>query len=205
MKTCASDSKFLLGLISAHIFIYITYQNTTVFWYLYTATILVFISFAITVEKSDSEQQNFLKNLLYGAVSGLILYLLFFVGEYLINVLNMNGLAKEVASLYKKFSPEMLWHYIVLFLLVIPGEEIFWRGFVQKKLMTRFSPFRTIIFSTALYTLPLLYSTNNALIMAGIAGGLMWSALYQWKKNLPAVIASHLVFDFLLIILLPFS
>lgn len=202
MKTCASDIKLLLGIFSAHILLYITYQNTNVFWYLYTATILFCLSFAVTIDKTK-ERQPFLKNMFIGLTSGIILYGIFVLGDSLFKWLDIKVLSKDVSQLYKHFSPSLLWHYLVLFIIIIPGEEIFWRGFIQKTIMHRFQMRTTIIISALLYTLPMLYSQNLALILSGLVAGIMWSALYQWKKSLSLVIMSHMIFDLLLIVLFP--
>lgn len=202
MKKCATDIKFLLGLLSAHILIYITYQDTKVFWYLYTATILFCMSFAITVDKTKIKQSS-LTNLAYGTMSGILLFVLFMLSNYLIEWLNISSLTKDISQLYKHYSPSALWHYLVLFIIIIPGEEIFWRGFIQKKLMERFQTKGTIILSTILYTLPMFYSQNMALVLAGVVAGLVWATLYQWKKSISLVVISHLIFDFLLLVLFP--
>ena len=39
--------------------------------------------------------------------------------------------------------------------------------------------------------------------LAAIVAGLIWGALYEWKKSLPLVIVSHLVFVLLLFLILP--
>ncbi|MGM9923264.1 MAG: lysostaphin resistance A-like protein [Bacillus sp. (in: firmicutes)] len=205
MKSCAKDGRLLLGLISAHILLYITYHNTSVFWYLYTASMLFCVSIAMASEKSKDNESSLAKNIIYGLLSGILVYALFALGNALIQWLDISTLSKDVAQLYKKFSPVDAWHFLVLFLVIIPAEEIFWRGFIQKRIGQYISNKATIIASALLYALPLIYSQNLALIIAGIAAGAVWAALYQWKKSLPLVIMSHLIFDYLLLVLLPFK
>lgn len=204
MKSCAKDGRLILGLISAHILIYITYHNTAaVFWYLYTASILFCVSIAITSKKNKDIRFSLKESLLYGLLSGVLIYAIFALGNTIIQWVDLSSLSKDVAHLYKRYSPSLIWHFIVLFLVIIPGEEIFWRGFVQKRISEHFQAKTTIIISTILYTLPMIYSHNSALILAGITAGFIWAALYQWKKSLSLVIISHLIFDFLLLVILP--
>ena len=60
--------------------------------------------------------------------------LLFFgLGDAMIQLFNL-PFEKEISSLYKAFAPVSLWHYIVLLFIIVPGEEIFWRGYIQKRL-----------------------------------------------------------------------
>lgn len=203
MKSCAKDGKLVLGLISTHILLYLTYQHTSVFWYLYTASILFCVSIAITSKSNKDIQTTFKDSLLYGALSGIIIYGVFALANMIFQWLDISTLTKDIAQLYKLYSPSQIWHYFVLFIIIIPGEEIFWRGFIQRKISNHFTVKTTIIISTILYTLPMIYSQNIALILAGLAAGAIWSLLYAWKKNLSLVIISHLLFDFLLLVVLP--
>ncbi|WP_042349128.1 CPBP family intramembrane glutamic endopeptidase [Bacillus massiliigorillae] len=205
MKSCAKDGRLILGLISAHILIYITYHNTTaVFWYLYTASILFCVSIAITSEKNKDIQSSIKESILYGVLSGVLIYAIFALGNTIIQWLDISSLTKDISRLYKHYSPSLIWHFIVLFLVIIPGEEIFWRGFVQKRINEYFQGKSTIIIATVLYALPMIYSQNIALILAGLTAGFIWAVLYQWKRSLSLVIISHLIFDFLLLVIFPF-
>ncbi|MFS0782505.1 CPBP family intramembrane glutamic endopeptidase [Bacillus sp. 1P06AnD] len=205
MKSCATDLRFLLGLVSAQILLFLTYQHSSVFWYLYTASILFMICFAMTGKKQYQTTDSTLKKIAYGSVSAILLYALFALGNELFSLLHMKSLTKDVAALYKMYSPEAFWQFFVLFVVLIPGEEIFWRGYIQQKLSTAFPAGITVLLSTLLYAVPMLYSGNTALFIAGIAGGLVWALLYQWKKSLMIVIVSHLLFDFLLLFLWPLA
>ncbi|MBD3106924.1 CPBP family intramembrane metalloprotease [Bacillus sp. AGMB 02131] len=205
MKRCATDVRLLLGLVGAHILIYIAYHNDNVFWYLYTAAMLFCMSYAIADNKKNAiTKLPLTKNILYGFISGLLLYALFFIGNLLIDWLHLTDLAKDVKNLYKEFSPISAWHYLVLFVVIIPGEEVFWRGYIQRKLNDfKLQPSLIVIVSAILYTLPIIYSQNLALVVAAAVAGLVWAILYQWKKSLSLVIASHLVFDCILLLIFP--
>lgn len=205
MKRCAKDVQLLLGIFGAHILIYLAYHNDDVFWYLYTATMLFLTGYAIVNNKNNyTNTLSMTKNILYGLLSGIILYAIFFIGDLLIDWLQLKDLAKDVKKLYRTFGPTSMWHYLVLFAIIIPGEEIFWRGYVQKRLDDfKLQPSLIVLLSAILYTLPMLYSQNLALVVAGAGAGLGWAILYQWKKSLPLVIVSHLVFDCILLIIFP--
>ncbi|WP_050614583.1 CPBP family intramembrane glutamic endopeptidase [Bacillus testis] len=203
MKACATDFRFVLSLVSAQILLYLTYQYPSVFWYLYTASILFLVCFTLSSNSQNSRSSITGKNMLYGILSAILLYAVFALGNELFSLLHFKSLAKDVSQLYKLYSPSALWQFAVLFLILIPGEELFWRGFIQKKLSAAFTPLWTILTSAILYSIPMLYAQNNALLLAGLAGGLMWGFLYQWKKSLFTVILSHMVFDFILLYLLP--
>lgn len=69
----------------------------------------------------------------------------------------------------------------VLLLLVIgPAEEIFWRGFIQRRMMARWGANAGLVAATACYTLVHLPSLNFMLIVAaGVVGG-CWGLIYRF-------------------------
>lgn len=181
---------------------YFTFQDKAVFWYIFSAALLFLISYSILNEELDDDTP-FITYILYGVLSGAILFGVFWLGNTLIELFNL-PLDKEVSKLYGRFSPSMLWHYIVLLLIIIPGEEIFWRGFVQKRILKHVNLPVGIIISSVLYASVQFYSTHWILAFAALISGLFWGFLYAWKKSMPLVIVSHLIFDLFLLILFPF-
>jgi membrane protease YdiL (CAAX protease family) len=182
---------------------YITFQDKAIFWYMFTATMLILISYSILHEKSDS-QLSFISYSFFGLLSGIILFSLFWTGNYLIELFHL-PFDREISALYKTFSPKSLWHYFVLFLIIIPGEELFWRGFIQKRMERLFTkPSSSIILASILYASIQIYSGAFIHFFAALIGGIFWGFLYRWKNSMPLLIVSHLVFDFLLFILFPF-
>ncbi|MBY0120905.1 CPBP family intramembrane glutamic endopeptidase [Bacillus sp. S/N-304-OC-R1] len=202
MKKITADFRFIIGLILAHFLMYFTFQDKAVFWYIFSASLLFLISYSILNEELNDEAA-FGTYLLYGIGSGLLLYGVFWAGYQLIDILNI-PIKKDVSKLYGRYSPSMLWHYIVLMLIIIPGEEIFWRGFVQKRLMNYISVPLAVVISAILYASVHLYATHWILAFAALAAGLFWGWLYIWKKSMPLLIVSHLIFDLFLFVVMPF-
>ncbi|MDQ0214839.1 membrane protease YdiL (CAAX protease family) [Oikeobacillus pervagus] len=202
MKDCTKDWRLISSIVLAHILLYITFSDKDIFWYIYTAANLFFISFAIVSEQIDDKQKTS-NYLLYGILSGLALYGLFWIGDWLLSILPTNW-DREVSRIYKLYSPEFFWHYIVLILVFIPGEEIFWRGFVQKRLSIYFNQWTALIVSSLLYASIFIYADKMIWMIAAFFAGICWGLLYIWKKSIPMLIISHLVFDLLVIVLLPF-
>jgi len=197
------DVRMIFGLLLAHVLLFITFQEKSVFWYIFTASMLFLITYSILQEEME-DQQPFRIYITYGVISGVSLFGLFYLGNILIHMIDLplNG---SVAKLYKQMSPTQIWQYIVLFLIIIPGEEIFWRGFILKRLLGRIKILPSILLSTLLYTSVNIYSGSSHLILASIVAGLVWSSLYIWKKSIPLLIVSHLVFDLFLLVLFPLS
>ncbi|MBM7647320.1 membrane protease YdiL (CAAX protease family) [Bacillus ectoiniformans] len=195
------DWRLLSSIVLAHILLYITFSDRDIFWYIYTAANLFFISLAIMNEKIDDKQRtrSFIK---YGLLSGLLLYGLFWIGHLLLPYLPFSW-DRQVSKMYSWYSPQFIWHYIVLILIFIPGEELFWRGYVQKKLSHYFNDLTAILVTSALYASVFIYSDKWIWVIAAFIGGLYWGALYVWKRSIPMLIISHLVFTLLLIVILP--
>lgn len=195
------DVRMIFGILLAHVLLLITFQEKSVFWYIFTASMLFLITYSILQEDMD-DQQPFKIYIMYGVISGVTLFGLFYLGNILLHMMDL-PLKGSVAKLYKQMSPTQIWQYIVLFLIIIPGEEIFWRGYILKRLLGRMKILPSILLSTLLYTSVNIYSGSSHLILASIIAGLVWSSLYVWKKSIPLLIVSHLVFDLFLLVLFP--
>lgn len=190
------QSWWLIGsMLVIHLLMYITFIDNNIFWYLYSGTALVMIALSITSSERD-EQLPMQLHLLKGIGSGVLMYGLFFIGytstEWLPGEVN-----QTISNLFYQLKPENLWQLAVLILIIIPAEEIFWRGFIQRKLHQYFSS--TIsIFITAVLSGSVFYFSGEWIWMAAaFVGALYWGILYAWKRSLPMLILSHLTFDLL--------
>ncbi|RWR12434.1 CPBP family intramembrane metalloprotease [Siminovitchia fortis] len=195
------DLKLIGGIFFAFLLIYVTFDRKDVFWYLYTATLLFLISYTIVNEQLDDEvpAKDYIK---HGLWSGISLYLLFFAGNRILSVLP-GSLDSQVASLFNFFSFKFIWHYLVLIFIMIPGEEIFWRGFVLKRMTRLLSPAAAVIGAALLNGAGFFLSGYPILALAAFVSGLVWGTLYLWKRSIPLVIFSHLTFDLLLLMIFP--
>jgi uncharacterized protein len=202
LKKLTIDYRLFIGLIMVHLFMYFTFHNPPIFWYMFTATMLIVMSYSILSEKMNHDT-TFLTDSLYGILSGLLLFLLFWTGHLIIEIFDL-PFQKEITKLYKRFSPTHIWHYIVLLCFIVPGEELFWRGFVQKRLSKYMRNRYSIIIAAALYASVQIYSGTIIHIFAALFAGLYWGFLYSWKKSIPLVVLSHLIFDLFIFILFPF-
>ena len=85
---------------------------------------------------------------------------------------------------------------LLLLLIIGPGEEFFWRGYVQEHLSKRFSPNVGFLLATAAYTLIHVSSLNFMLVMAALVCGIAWGGLYRLIPNhFTAIIVSHALWD----------
>lgn len=201
MKKCASDFTLIIGIILAHLLLFFTFEDKSVFWYMLTASMLLLISYAIVKENVD-DQVSFIKYLFYGISSGLLLFSVFLAGNGLIDGFHL-PFQNDISILYNRFAPSEIWHYIVLILVIIPGEEIFWRGFVQKRISRHLNRTVSIVIAALLYSSVNIYSDFMILPFGAFISGIFWGCLYAWKKSISLVIVSHLVFDLFLFVIMP--
>ena len=201
MKNRFFDLRLITGYILAHALMYFTFHDRAIFWYIFTGSLLILITFAMFQEDVD-DQTSFFTYISIGALSGILLYSIFWLGVQAFDLLNL-PFENSIKKLYRWFAPSLFWQYLALILVAAPGEELFWRGFVQKRLLRYFGPFGSITLGALLYASVHIYSGTFILMLAAFLSGLIWGALYLWKKSMPLVIVSHIVFDIMIFIILP--
>jgi uncharacterized protein len=202
MKNLVKDYRLILGLVCAHALIYFSFHDRAIFWYIFTGSILALIAYSKFQGDVDDEA-SFGQYILIGAISGFLLYFLFWLGIKGFELFHIPH-QKDINRLYKWFAPHLFWHYIALILVAAPGEELFWRGFIQKKLMNYFKPAVSIAAAALLYATVHIYSGSFLLILAALVSGLIWGTLYYWKKSMPLAIVSHIIFDLMIFVIAPF-
>src|SRR4051794_6778614 len=201
MKNRFFDLRLITGYVLAHALMYFTFHDRAIFWYIFTGSLLILITFAMFQEDVEDEA-SFFSYLTIGALSGILLYSLFWLGVQVFDLLNL-PFDNSIKKLYRWFAPSVFWQYLALILVAAPGEELFWRGFVQKRLLRYFGPFASITIGALLYASVHIYSGTFILMLAAFLSGLIWGALYLWKKSMPLVIVSHIVFDIMIFIIFP--
>ncbi|MBC1766932.1 CPBP family intramembrane metalloprotease [Listeria welshimeri] len=201
MKSIKIDYKLILGLILCALLVILTYQFPRVFWYLYGAGMLFLLSFVIFNDDLKKEF-SFTKGILPGIFSGIVLYIIFYIGAFILKVMP-GGLDNSVEAAFNKYSTNSLIIWSLLIIAIIPGEEIFWRGFVLKRLNQYFNHWFSNIFAAVLCMVMMLPSGNFAAIIGIFVASLVWNVMYSYRPSLLMVYLSHLTFAFLLLAALP--
>ncbi|MCC3358643.1 CPBP family intramembrane glutamic endopeptidase [Bacillus sp. REN16] len=196
------QKKFFLLLIFVHILLAFCFLSDLSFWVMFTITFTLLSIAVIRYGQMDSKSFSLL-NITIAVLSGLLMYGLFWIGKTGSAMLFPTQLT-DVAALYTKVQPQLAWHYFALFLIVIPGEELFWRGYIQKKIESEVeNKLLVIVISSLLYMSANIYTLNPLFLLATFAGGMVWGALYMWNRNILLTILSHLVFNLFLLVLYP--
>jgi membrane protease YdiL (CAAX protease family) len=91
----------------------------------------------------------------------------------------------------------------LLFFPIGFGEEIFWRGFVQRRLSARMRPGYALVIAALLYTAVHIPTGNGILVLAALCCGLYWGGLYLACRSVVPVLISHMIWDPLIFIAAP--
>jgi len=143
------------------------------------------------------------RHLWVGIGSALVLYGIFWIGKEAASVLFAFA-PGQIASVYatKTQLDSILIGFLLLFLMG-PAEEIYWHGFVQRRLVGRFGATAGVLGTAVVYALVHGSSFNPMLILAAGLCGLYWGLLYQREQNLIPLIISHSLWDLLIFVLFP--
>ena len=144
-----------------------------------------------------------LREALLGAVAAGVLYGVFWLGDFL--AARLFGFApKQVEAIYaiRELGNPWLVGAVLLF-VTSPGEELFWRGYIQRQAMRRLGQGRGTAVGVLLYGAVHLASGNIMLVMAAWVAGLFWCALYRWRGSLTACIVSHALWTVGVFLLFP--
>jgi uncharacterized protein len=202
MKKNKIDLRLIIGFILSHVLFFFTFDHHLVFWYMLAGTMLLLISYSIVMENVDDEVP-LETYLIYGSISGLLLFVLFSFGNYLFELFRI-PIQDDISRLNERYSPTFFWHFLSLMLITVPGAEIFWRGFILKRLLNYFSAWGSIFISSLMYASVTLYTGEWLIFLTLFFSAILWGLLYVWKRSIPLVIVSHLVFDLFIFILYPF-
>lgn len=140
-----------------------------------------------------------------GILSAVFLYGVFWLGHFL-SIRLLPFAAEQVDSIYTIRAGLDSWVVAGLLLFVIgPAEEIFWRGFVQKRLSNKYGVLIGLIFATAVYALVHVWSFNFMLLAASAVCGAFWGLLFAATGRLWPVIICHALWDVAIFILWPIT
>lgn len=131
------------------------------------------------------------KALIQGMLAAVVLYFMFWAGKG-ISTIVLPFASGQIGAIYGKGAgfPTTVIFFLLLF-VTGPCEEIFWRGFLQRKFIGRFGDWQGFLLTTAVYTGVHIFSLNFMLVGAAAVAGAFWGLLYMRLGRLDSVIISH--------------
>lgn len=166
------------------------------------ATLLTAISFlskGIPLKRSDFS----IRATVIGILSAVVLYGVFGIGYYISQKL-FSFASTEVSHVYairNEAHPFLI--SLALLFITSPGEEFFWRGFLQRWTVKRLGLIGGWAVAAGIYAAVHIASGNFMLTMAALVAGAFWGGLYLLTDNLFICILSHAVWTVLIFILFP--
>ncbi len=141
--------------------------------------------------------------ILIGIASAILLYLIFYVGNIITGYI-LPFKNSQVLSVYsnKAGVDARLIGGLLLF-VIGPGEELYWRGFIQDTMSRKYGSHKGYLFAAALYAGVHILTGNFMLVVAALVCGLFWGFIYKNEKSLWPVLISHAIWDFTIFLLLP--
>jgi CAAX protease family protein len=104
------------------------------------------------------------------------------------------ALAAAVGDVYarsRETSPALLW--AVTLLVVVPGEELFWRGLAVPELRASAGEVPGAVLAWAAAVAVTALWADLPFLAAAVVGGAVWTSLAVWSGGVVAPLASHLV------------
>lgn len=138
-----------------------------------------------------------------GLGSAGVLYLIFQVGDRLARRIMPAG-GREISDIYtlRTQAPRPA-IAAALALAIGPGEELFWRGLVQRSLQPRFGRVGAALVASTIYGGIHLVSENLTLTGAAATAGVFWGMVYAAEQRMAPLIVSHVAWDIWIFLIAP--
>lgn len=180
------------------------YLEFWVFWFKISASALLLAGLSTFLQPAAGLGFSLnWRNIVLGLVSAGFLYLIFWTGKAVSTAL-LPFAADQVGAIYNKGQGTSTWIIaLLLFFVTSPCEEIYWRGYLQRRLMLRFGNFLGWLLATLLYAGVHVWSGNFMLIGAAGVAGAFWGAMYWRLGDISPVIISHAIWSTFIFTVLP--
>ncbi|OAA90612.1 CAAX amino terminal protease self- immunity [Clostridium ljungdahlii] len=174
------------------------------FWIEMSVSILILILMAFFADRDIFHFGKIKpRHILIGVISAVALYGIFYVGNIISGYL-FPFKDTQISSVYSnKSNANLTLISLLLFFIIGPGEELYWRGFIQNTLGKKLGDTKGYLISILLYTGVHIVTGNFMLIIAALVCGLFWGWLYKKEKSLIPVLISHAIWDLTIFVLFP--
>ena len=180
------------------------------FWAWLALDIVIVVGMSFIVDRGYFERLRedlrsaLLRKAALGVASAAVLYAVFAVG-HIVALRIFPFAASGISNVYAlKAGVPTLRVVLLIGLIIGPGEELFWRGFLQEQ--TGRTTRRTFGFALTalLYTAVHLASGNIMLVLAAAVCGVFWGWLYLRFRSPVLNVVSHTLWDLMVFVLFPF-
>lgn len=181
------------------------------FWYWMSSNLIFLLILVFVLDRTNGKEiktdfgERIGHKIMLGIVAALALFAVFYVGNILIRLV-FERAGEGIQNVYSFKQEAAPLRIAILMLLVIgPGEELFWRGYLQRRFSIRYGKYSGFIVATILYTVVHIATGNMVLVLAAFVCGVFWGWLYMRYKSMIINVVSHTVWDIGVFLLLPFN
>ena len=190
------DPLVAIGLAAAFALFALTFRGQRArFWERMTLTGFVLGNMALANESDLRKMKWRPLDIAQGLGSAAVLYSIFTLGDQFARQLMPRG-SKEIKDIYALRTlapPEEIGARLAA--VIGPAEELFWRGFVQRRAGG--------LAAAAAYGGVHLVTGNTTLVGAAAIAGIYWGLLRTLGMSMPALITSHIAWDIWIFLLAP--
>lgn len=195
----------IISLIAAAILWYVMFVIKPInFWVEMSISILILVIAALLSGYGLPQPKKVeFRHVIIGITSALVLYFVFYVGNIISGYLFPFKDAQILSVYSNRSQGNLVWIGLLLLFIIGPGEEIFWRGFIQTTFSKRYGENKGYLIAALLYAGVHIATGNFMLIIAALVCGLYWGWLYKKEKSLVPIIISHALWDLTIFVLFP--
>ncbi len=202
-------SKIILGYSLAFIgFALLFLEITFNFWYQIALTVALLVVYSAIADRRgmvaifQEARDPWPRAFIWGIISAGFLYGFFYIGNWIAGFI-FPFAPEQIGNIYSLKEQASTWEIALLITLIVgPGEEIFWRGYLQRKLVAR-RGLVGLMLSIAAYTSVHLASGNFMLVVASAVAGVFWGLMYHRWRSIRMNIVSHLIWDLAIFVFWP--
>ena len=137
-----------------------------------------------------------------GAASGVVLYLA--TRAFVAIASRWEPFRRATVDIYSEARPISLALALTLSVAVmVPAEELFWRGLVQPELAEHLDAATAAILTWLAYTAVNVPSRSVPIVLGAAVGGAVWAGLAWWSGGMLASLVSHILWTGLMLALPP--
>jgi len=178
------------------------------FWIMMAFSTSILYAISIIYYRDQLSREYFkLNEILIGFLSAIVLYFIFWIGKFILDkygiIPNHN---QNISSVYA--NKEVFPGWLVALLLFFPigfGEEMFWRGYLQRLLSEKYNKWIGLLVTLFFYTAVHIPTMNPILLLASFIVGIYWGLIFLWRGNIIAAVISHMIWDPIIFIIYPIN
>lgn len=200
-----SNKNIIFTLFIATILWYLLFVIKPInFWLEMSISISLLVLMALIFNKRDFRIGRLtIRYILIGVLSAAALYGIFYLGNIISGFL-FPFKDSQILSVYSNRSKgNLFWIGLLLLFIIGPGEELYWRGFIQQNLSQKMGENKGYMVSALLYAGVHIITGNFMLVIAALVCGIYWGWLYKKEKSLLPVIISHAIWDLTIFVIFP--